>query len=466
MKFVLVVSSEMEVCREIQACFGEGYRINCVETTAQALEKLRVKRPDFVFMALDNLIANPDDTNFKKALMPLWALYPSLDIIVMAPQELTRKAVAAVKVGARDYINYPIDPAEVKFVSENILSSNILQSELSYLRDQFWQADYLELIQTQSQKMKSVFDKIRSVAPTRSTVLLIGETGTGKNLLAKLIHHHSNRRKAQFIGVHCGAIPDTLIESELFGHEKGAFTGAIRRKMGKFEIAGGGTIFLDEIGTVTPSAQIKLLQVLQDGSFQRVGGEENLVADVRVIAASNMDLKELTATGAFRKDLYYRLNVFPIDIPPLQERLEDIPHLCDVLLQKLKPHHNKDIDSIHSIVLDAFRRYAWPGNIRELENLLERAAILESTRVLTPESFPAELFQEEADAPLLQPNPGRTLSETRKLAIEEFERHYLKECLSRHQGKINVAAQEAGITTRQLNKLMNKYGLRKEAFKP
>ncbi len=466
MKFVLVVSSDREVCDAIRSCLGEGYRINCVETISKALEKLCVKRHDFIFIALSELIADPGDTNFKKALEPLWALYPSLDIIVMAPQEMTRKAVAAVKIGARDYINYPIDPEEVKFVSENILSSNILQSELSYLRDQFWQADYLGLIQTQSQKMKSVFDKVRSVAPTRSTVLLIGETGTGKNLLAKLIHHHSNRQKAQFISVHCGAIPDTLIESELFGHEKGAFTGAIRRKMGKFEIARGGTIFLDEIGTVTPAAQIKLLQVLQDGSFQRVGGEENLLADVRVIAASNTDLKVLTATGAFRKDLYYRLNVFPIEIPPLQERLEDIPHLCDVLLQKLKPHHNKEIDGIHSRVLDAFRCYAWPGNIRELENLLERAAILEATRVLTPESFPAELFQDGTGAPLPQPNNSRTLAETRKLAIEAFERHYLKECLSRHRGKINGAAQEAGITTRQLNKLMNKYGLRKEAFKP
>ncbi len=466
MKFVLVVSTDQKVCNEIRSCYAEGYRISCVESISQALEKLAAKRHDFVFIGLENLLQNPDDIDYKKALMPFWELYPSLDIVVMAPQNMTRKAVAAVKVGARDYINYPIDPEEVKLVSDNILNSNILQSELSYLRDQFWQVGYLDLIQTKSPTMKSVFDKIRSVAPTRSTVLLIGDTGTGKNLLAKLIHHHSNRREAQFISVHCGAIPDTLIESELFGHEKGAFTGAIRRKLGKFEIARGGTIFLDEIGTVTPSAQIKLLQVLQDGSFQRVGGEESLQGDVRVIAASNTDLKELTALGTFRKDLYYRLNVFPIEIPPLQKRLEDIPYLCEILLKKLKPYHNKEIDSVHPAVLDAFSRYSWPGNIRELENLLERAAILETTRFLTSDSFPAALFQEKSGAPLLGTDTNRTLADTRKLAIEEVERYYVKECLSAHRGKINAAAREAGITTRQLNKLMNKYGIHKEEFKP
>jgi DNA-binding NtrC family response regulator len=427
---------------------------------------LNSKRHDFVYIALNNLISNSDDTNFKKALKPFWELYPSIDIIVMAPQDMTRRAVAAVKDGARDYINYPIDPEEVKLVSETILSANIIKSELSYLRDQFWQADFLELIQTKSHKMKAVFDKIRSVAPTRSTVLLIGETGTGKNLLAKLIHSHSNRRKAQFISVHCGAIPDTLVESELFGHEQGAFTGAIRRKLGKFEIARGGTIFLDEIGTITPSAQIKLLQVLQDGSFQRVGGEGSLNADVRVIAASNIDLKKLTTEGTFRKDLYYRLNVFPIEIPPLQERLEDIPYLCDVLLKKLQPYHNKEIDGVHQIVLDAFNQYSWPGNIRELENLIERAAILETSRVLTAGSFPAELFQEDSSLQRLPADTGGTLADVRKIAIEEIERRYLKDCLGRHHGKINAAAHSAGITTRQLNKLMNKYGIRKEAFKP
>ena len=226
-------------------------------------------------------------------------------------------------------------------MTESINESLLLQSELDYLRDRFWQADSLEIVQTRCPGMKTVFDKIRSVAPTKSTVMLTGETGTGKGVMANLIHKHSNRSEAQFISVHCGAIPDTLLESELFGHEKGAFTGAVRRKLGKFEIAKGGTIFLDEIGTVTPSAQIKLLQILQDGTFQRVGGEETLEANVRVIAATNTDLKRMCDDGLFRKDLYYRLNVFPIEIPPLRERMEDIPHFVDVFLRKMNKFHLK-----------------------------------------------------------------------------------------------------------------------------
>jgi DNA-binding NtrC family response regulator len=222
---------------------------------------------------------------------------------------------------------------------------------------------------------------------------------------------------------------------------------------------------MDEIGTVTPAAQIKLLQILQDGTFQRVGGEEDLHADARVIAASNIDLKTLCEEGSFRKDLYYRLNVFPIEIPPLRERLQDIPYLCDVLLRKLRPVLNKEIEAVHPLVLDSFGRYGWPGNIRELENLLERAAILETSKILTPESFPAELFEEDPGATLLPMKTDRTLAQARLMAVEEIERRYLKDTLARNRGKINESAKEAGITTRQLNKLMNKYGLRKEEFK-
>ena len=314
--------------------------------------------------------------------------------------------------------------------------------------------------------MQNVFDKIRSVSPTKSTVLLIGETGTGKNLLAKLIHQHSNRKDAQFISVHCGAIPDTLLESELFGHEKGAFTGAVRRKLGKFEIAKGGTIFLDEIGTITPSAQIKLLQILQDGTFQRVGGEETLDANVRVIAASNTNLKRMCDAGEFRKDLYYRLNVFPIEIPRLVERKEDIINISDVILKKLDKLNSKAISAIHPHVLAAFEKYEWPGNIRELENLIERAYILETSSMLTPESFPKELFEAGGFVSFPSLRSPLTLSQARQKGIEDIERNYLKELLIKHKGKINDSAKEAGISTRQLNKLMNKYEIRKEEFKP
>jgi transcriptional regulator with PAS, ATPase and Fis domain len=265
--------------------------------------------------------------------------------------------------------------------------------------------------------------------------------------------------------VHCGAIPDTLLESELFGHEKGAFTGAVRKKLGKFEMARGGTIFLDEIGTITSPAQIKLLQVLQDGTFSLVGGEAVLQTNARVITATNADLAGMSERGEFRKDLYYRVNVFPVEIPPLRERVEDIPQIVEVFLKKLKQRHEKKIHSVHPLVLQAFKNYHWPGNIREMENLMERACILETTNVLTPESFPTGLFESGNTHAVLPVQAHLPLAEARRHVIEDFERQYFKALFTRSKGRVNRAAEDAGISSRQLNKLMVKYGIQKEAFK-
>ena len=465
MKSILVTTAEQQTVQTIRSCFQTNYRVDSAATKLRALELLSDKRYDLLFIELDILLASISDEDYKEALRPFWLLYPTIEIIVMAPQNQIRKAIKAVKAGASDYLPYPIDPEEVKYITEGITESIMQQSELNYLRDHFWNVDSLELVQTKSPNMKKVFDNIRSVSPTKSTVLLIGDTGTGKSVLAKLIHQHSNRRDAQFISVHCGAIPDTLVESELFGHEKGAFTGAIKRKLGRFEIAKGGTIFLDEIGTITPSAQIKLLQVLQDGTFQRVGGEEILKTDVRVIAATNADLKKMCDEGQYRKDLYYRLNVFPIEIPPLRERIEDIPLFIETFLRNLNNFSLKKIHSTHPQVLEALSRYSWPGNIRELENLIERAYILETSDHLTPESFPNELFESDASPVFIPSSEHLTLGQARQRGVEDIERNYLKNVLSRHKGKIAESAEVAGISSRQLNKLMNKYGIRKEDFK-
>jgi DNA-binding NtrC family response regulator len=464
-KSILVVSKNHETLRVIRSCYGSGYKIESAGGVEVGLKTLHLQRYDYIFIDIQSLREGTAGNGYKAALQRFWEAFPTIEVIVMAPPEMIRDAVMAVKAGASNYLTYPLNPDEVKYVTESIEESILMQSELSYLRDHFWRADSLEIVQTKSLAMKSVFDKIRSVAPTKSTVLLVGETGTGKGVLANLIHRHSNRRDSQFISVHCGAIPDTLLESELFGHEKGAFTGAVRRKLGKFEIAKGGTIFLDEIGTITPSAQIKLLQILQDGTFQRVGGEDTLEANVRVIAATNMDLKKMVEDGLFRKDLYYRLNVFPIEVSPLRDRIEDIPHLVDVFLEKMNKFNSKEIHHIHPEVLKAFERYAWPGNIRELENLIERAYILETHSVLNPESFPRELFEAEALYANIKTNPALTLAEARRRSIEMAEKGYLEEQLSKHKGKIQAVAVAASITTRQLHKLMKKYNLRKESFK-
>jgi len=467
MKSILVISSEKGVFDAIYACLHSEYRIQHAETKADALALLREKTIDLIF--IDVVLLRGDGigngNGYKECLRPFWQLHPTIEIVVMSSQKMIRDAVMAVKAGAGNYLTYPVNAEEVKYVTEDIHQYIIVQSELDYLRDRFWQSDSFEVLHTQHNQMKVVFEKIRSVAPTRSTVLFTGETGTGKGVMARLVHRHSNRKDEQFISVHCGAIPDTLLESELFGHEKGAFTGAVRRKLGKFEIARGGTIFLDEIGTITPSAQIKLLQVLQDGTFQRVGGDDVTKSNVRVISATNVDLKKMCDQGQFRRDLYYRLNVFPIELPPLRERIEDIPFFAETFLKRLNKYLHKDIHHIHPRVMDAFQSYGWPGNIREFENVMERAYILETSSLLTPASFPLELFEGEPCAATVRVDSALNLAEVRQRAVEDVENQYLKEQLAQNKGRINETAAAAGITTRHLHTLMKRYGLRKEEFK-
>ena len=461
----LVVSTNTEAFRVIRKAVDGGIGVHHTAGRDAALSLLRKKRCDILFLDFEFLSPSDRQNSYRETLNSYHELYPTLEIVVMCPQDRIRQAVMAVKAGASDFLTYPIYEEEVRYVIDSIHESVIVQSELEYLRDRFWNPEALRTIQTENARMQSVLDSIRAVAPTKSTVLLSGETGTGKSLMAKLIHQHSSRKDGPFISVHCGAIPDTLIESELFGHEKGAFTGAVRRKLGRFEIAKGGTIFLDEIGTVTPSAQVKLLQILQDGAFQRVGGEETLNADVRVISATNSDLHQMCREGRFRIDLFYRLNIFPIEIPPLRERPEDIDYLARFFLTKLNGIHGKGIRGIHPDTLQAFETYSWPGNIREMENLMERAYILETTSNLTTSGFPKEMFHAESASAHRTLDTGKSLAQTRRACIEEVERKYLTALLIEQQGRINASAQRAGITTRQLHKLLLKYGIKKEAFK-
>lgn len=465
MRTVLIASEKSEVYRKIHAALNSGCFIDKTTEVNGVVKALGKKRYDLIFIDLEILSRSTQGGDYTDVLQRFKQLCPTIEIVVMARPDMIREMVKAVKAGASDYLTHPLDPDEIQLVTEGISESIIKESELDYLRDQLWRSDSLEMVHTNNAVVKEVFKKLRSVAPTKTTVLLSGETGTGKGILAKSIHRYSNREHAQFICLHCGAVPDTLLESELFGHEKGAFTGAFKKKLGKFEIAKNGTLFLDEIDTITPSAQVKLLQVLQDGTFSPLGAEKTISTNARIIAATNSDLKKMTEDGDFRKDLYYRLNVFPIEIPPLRNRNEDIPLLIQFFLKKLSKDFQKNINDIHPQVKEALKIYPWPGNIRELENLLERAYILETSNVLTPESFPAELFEKEASSAVLSMDTDVSLSEARRKVVLGFERQYLKELMLRNKGKINQSAHEAGISTRQLHKLMLKYGLRKEDFK-
>jgi len=465
MKSVLIISPQEDETRLIRESLPSDYQVENADSVTDALKLHRQYAFDIIFSDLHLLRDTPGTDDIAGAIDSFREMNPLAEILVLSSKAFIRDTVKAVKAGANNYLTYPIDPAEVRLVIESVNDSLTKNLELDYLRDKFWKPEWLDIIDSRNAGMRDVFKKVRAVASTRATVLLIGETGTGKGLLARMIHRHSNRCDAPFISVHCGAIPDTLLESELFGHEKGAFTGAVRKKLGKFGMARGGTIFLDEIGTITPPAQIKLLQVLQDGTFSRVGGEEALHSDARVITATNAELAGMSERGEFRKDLFYRLNVFPIEIPPLRDRVEDIPRIVEVFLKKLKQRYEKNIHSVHPHVLQAFKNYPWPGNIRELENLMERACILETTKVLTPESFSSGLFQSGNTQSVLPIQDHLPLAEARRHVIDDFERQYLKELFTRSKGKVNPVARDAGISSRQLNKLMIKYEIRKEAFK-
>ncbi|MDQ1270693.1 MAG: two-component system, NtrC family, response regulator HydG [Thermodesulfobacteriota bacterium] len=412
---------------------------------------------DLILADIELLAAHPGMSAFS-------SVNPFVQFIVLCTRSNTRQAIEAVKAGAVGYLLSPVKERDIHLLLPALNRSRSKDFELDYLRDRFWKTEWLEIIRSKNAGMKKIFENVRSVAPTIATVLLLGETGTGKGTLARLIHWHSRRFEKPFIAVHCGAIPDTLIESELFGYEKGAFTGAERKKPGRFEMAEGGTIFLDEIGTISPSAQVKLLQVLQDRTFSRIGGDCILKTDVRIIAATNSDLEDGVRKGVYRKDLFYRLNVFPIEIPPLKERLEDLEYLVDMFLKKLNVKYGKNIQTVHPSVLEGFRHYEWPGNIRELENILERAYILERATVITPDNLPIET-QLAAARDMPAPGTGQTLAQVRRHAVNACEISYLTSLLEETNGRIRETAKKAGITTRQLNRLLTRHGLDKKQFK-
>jgi transcriptional regulator with PAS, ATPase and Fis domain len=360
----------------------------------------------------------------------------------------------------------PTIPSETKLAINSLKERRrLVEEEVEYLRNEFWKKDLEKFTKTKSKKMREIFESLKVVTQTKMTVLLTGETGTGKSALAKLVHLHSNRKEKPFVNVHCGAIPDSLIESELFGHEKGAFTGATSRKLGKFEIANGGTIFLDEIGTVTPSLQIKLLQVLQGGVFERLGGSKEVKVDVRVIAATNENLTEMVENKTFRSDLYYRLNVFPIKIPALRERSEDIPRLVKQYLDKYKINYGKKILGLLDSVMRAFQSYSWPGNIRELENVLERAYLIESSQEITNESCPTEIIETEFSTARIALNTSQSLSEVRRETVKNIEHQYFKQLMVENKGDLKTVAKKANVGERQLYNLLEKCKILKEDYK-
>jgi two-component system response regulator AtoC len=361
-------------------------------------------------------------------------------------------AVEAMKRGAYDYIPKPVSLDDLELRLKRALRSRDLEAENQNLREQLDSKYGLEHLVGQSPPMQEVFDTVRQVAASRATVLIQGESGTGKELVAHAIHRLSPRAPGPLVAVHCAALSRNLLESELFGHEKGAFTGAAERRRGRFELADGGTLFLDEIGEIDPNVQVKILRVLEERRFERVGGQETVEVDVRMIAATNRDLKKMVSDGQFREDLFYRLYVVVITIPPLRDRPTDIPLLIHHFIQDLARENGKTIQSISPEAVEWLTRYPWPGNVRELRNVVERMVVLARGDKLTVRDLPAGL----RDA-LVHPDTARRPSE---MSLEDAEKQMIIQALKAHRGNRSKAAQQLGISRRTLHRKLNEYGLR------
>ncbi len=382
--------------------------------------------------------------------------HPDTPVIIITGYGTIENAVEAIRFGAFDYLTKPIMSDELKLAIERAVGQRRLAVENKNLKQQLDDRFGIESIVGHDYRMLQVYEVIESVADSRTTVLITGESGTGKTLTARAIHRRSARANAPFVEVACGALPETLLESELFGHTAGSFTGAVRDRIGKFQQADGGTIFLDEIATASPGLQVKLLRVLQDMEFEPVGGTETLRVDARVILATNQDLAELVADRQFRQDLYYRINVVAIHLPPLRERISDITLLSKHFLQKYAVQTNRKVCGFTEPAMDLMQRYAWPGNIRELENVVERAIVLGKTELIQPSDLPAPLHR-HAPGFAAPGMPGHL-----KAALQDPERRILLDALESHQWNRQETADALGINRTTLYKKMKKHGITPE----
>lgn len=375
------------------------------------------------------------------------------------------RVVEAMRLGAYDFLTKPIDPTNLKLVMDRALRQRALQDEVLKLRQQLKENYSFNNIISRSPKMHSIFELVRHISGTTSTILIEGETGTGKELIAKAIHYSSEDRHGNLVAINCAALPETLLESELFGHERGAFTSAEARRKGRFELADKGTIFLDEIGDVSPAMQAKLLRVLQEKRFERVGGHESLEVDVRVVAASNKNLEKEVREGRFREDLFYRLNVIKIDIPPLRERPEDIPLLITHFLNKYA-RTNELPKKFAPEAMELLLGYKWPGNVRELENAIERAAVTSVGDSINMEKLPPRVTgSPDEEKPRFEIDLKHPLPFYLKQATEQIEKQYILKALEKSRGNVGRCAELCGLSRRSVSGKISQYEIDKYPFK-
>jgi len=439
---LLIVDDELSVRDSLAKWFTEeGYEVAAAEGASEALT--RVAEQTFDVALVDIKMRGTDGIELQRRLHEI---YPDMLVIIMTGYASVETAVAALKNGAYDYVNKPLDPDEIAHLVTKAISHRRTQQENVRLKETVAEIARPSEIIGQSAAMKKVFDAIETVAPTDATVLVTGESGTGKELVARAVHAGSARRFHPLVVIHCGALTETLLESELFGHEKGAFTGAQYRKKGKFEISEGGTVFLDEIGDISLKTQTDLLRVLQEREIVRVGGNQTIKVDFRVVAATNKDLELLIEEGKFRPDLFYRLNVFHIEMPPLRERREDIPLLVDHFVRKFSNEMGKRITRVSPVAMNSLQQYGWPGNVRELENAVERAMVVAQEPELR-----------EADFTLKARNGGGLATEGVR-SLEDVERTHILRVLDECSGNQTRTAEVLGIDRVTLHHKLKKYG--------
>jgi DNA-binding NtrC family response regulator len=442
---ILVVDDE-EIVRDSLASWlaRDGYTVGTAPDGASALERVRAE--PWSILVVDLKMPGMDGL---EVLAKAKEARPEVAVLIMTAFATVDTAVAAMKLGARDYLLKPFDPEELSLAVRNIVAQQALVRENVLLRKVLKREHHLRELVSKNAAMQAIFALARTAARSQSTILVLGESGTGKELLARAIHADSGRADKPFVAVSCAALPETLLEAELFGHEKGAFTGAVARRVGTFEAAHEGTLFLDEIGDVSPKLQLDLLRVLEERRFCRVGGTEPVDVDVRIIAATNRDLEKAVAEGAFREDLYYRLNVIRVTLPPLRERPEDIPLLVEHLLERLGIETGKKAEGVSAQAMERLMTHSWPGNVRELRNVLERGLVVATGLVLQA----ADLGLSRASG---FPAEGRPPT------LDEVERRYVEEVLHRALGNVSLAARILDIDRVTLYNKIKKYGLRRK----
>ena len=464
---VVVVDDEPTLRRTVARTLSQrGFEVTQCEDGAAALEHVRTNDPDV--MLIDLMMPGVSGMD---VLREVKSLKPDIECVMMTAYSKVEDAVAAVRAGAYDFLTKPfasfdavaITVAKAAERRRLIAKTRSLEEQL----DRGGDGGFAEII-GQSSPMRSVFRLVEGVAAASSTVLILGESGTGKELIARAIHRRSGRASKAFVAVNCSSIPDTLIESELFGHVKGAFTSANTSRAGLFEVADKGTLFLDEVGDLTLAAQVKLLRALQEGEIKRVGSNETRLVDVRVIAATNVDLAEKIAAGRFREDLYYRLNVIAIELPPLRERRDDIPILAQHFLRKFTRKSGKEIRRLTPETLSALSSFAWPGNVRQLENAMERAVVLARGDELTVDDLPDALAPAKTGVRATDTGEAIDLvaraladvpyAEAKRRMVRDFDRAYAQQLLDRSNGNVSEAARLAGLDRSNFRRVLRKHG--------